>query len=134
MVGCGVFSGYGAWLPWHIKLCVHKFIADDYIAFSWGSKGMSVTGASLANPTSPISMLLTSMKQTSQIMSPHLHIKDPVPFWKGASCKCTSLNHNGILSTTHARKTVETPFTMRERSYSCKSQWNSVDHTCTKNS
>ena len=23
---------------------------------------------------------------------------------------------------------------MRERSYSCKSQWNSVDHTCTKNS
>ena len=23
-------------------------------------------------------------------------------------------------------------FTMRERSYSCKSQWNSVDHTCTK--
>ena len=25
-------------------------------------------------------------------------------------------NHNGILSTTHARKTVETPFTMRNRS------------------
>ena len=29
---------------------------------------------------------------------------------------------------------LATPFTMRERSYSCKSQWNSVDHTCTKNS
>ena len=25
------------------------------------------------------------------------------------------------------------PFTLRERSYSCKSQWNSVDRTCTKN-
>ena len=29
---------------------------------------------------------------------------------------------------------LATPFTMRERSYSCKSQWNSVDHICTKNS
>ena len=28
----------------------------------------------------------------------------------------TVANHNGILSTTHARKTVETPFTMRNRS------------------
>ena len=28
----------------------------------------------------------------------------------------TVVNHNGILSTTHARKTVETPFTMRNRS------------------
>ena len=28
----------------------------------------------------------------------------------------TGANHNGILSTTHARKTVETPFTMRNRS------------------
>ena len=28
----------------------------------------------------------------------------------------TVANHNGILSTTHARKTVDTPFTMRNRS------------------
>ena len=28
----------------------------------------------------------------------------------------TVANHNGILSTTHARNTVETPFTMRNRS------------------
>ena len=28
----------------------------------------------------------------------------------------TVANHNGILSTTHARKTLETPFTMRNRS------------------
>ena len=54
-------------------------------------------------------------------------------------------NHNGILSTTHARKTVDTPFTMRNRSehdpnismlftlreasYSYKSQWNSIDNS-----
>ena len=43
-------------------------------------------------------------------------------------------NHNGIPSATHPPAPLATPFTMRERSYSCKSQWNSVDHTCTKSS
>ena len=42
-------------------------------------------------------------------------------------------NHNAIPSATRPPATLATPFTMRERSYSCKSQWNSVDHTCTKN-
>ena len=36
-------------------------------------------------------------------------------------------NHNGIPSATHPPAPLATPFTMRERSYSCKSQWNSVD-------
>ena len=40
----------------------------------------------------------------------------------------------GIPSATHPPAPLATLFTMRERSYSCKSQWNSVDHTCTKNS
>ena len=54
----------------------------------------------------------------------HLHCgKDP-----------TVANHNGILSATHPAAPLAIPFTLRERSYSCKSQWNSVDHTCTKNS
>ena len=43
-------------------------------------------------------------------------------------------NHNGIPSATHPPAPLAIPFTLRERSYSCKSQWNSVDHTCTKNS
>ena len=34
-------------------------------------------------------------------------------------------NHNGIPSATHPPAPLATPFTMRERSYSCKSQWNS---------
>ena len=46
----------------------------------------------------------------------------------------TVANHNGIPSATPPPAPLATPFTMRERSYSCKSQWNSVDHTCTKNS
>ena len=41
-------------------------------------------------------------------------------------------NRNGLPSATHPPAPLATPFTMRERSYSCKSQWNSVDHTCTK--
>ena len=54
----------------------------------------------------------------------HLHCgKDP-----------TVANHNGIPSATHPAAPLAIPFTLRERSYSCKSQWNSVDHTCTKNS
>ena len=46
----------------------------------------------------------------------------------------TVANHNGIPSATHPPAPLATPFTLRERSYSCKSQWNSVDHTCTKHS
>ena len=42
-------------------------------------------------------------------------------------------NHNGIPSATHPPAPLATPFTMRGRSYSCKSQWNSVDRACTKN-
>ena len=54
----------------------------------------------------------------------HLHCgKDP-----------TVANHNGIPSATHPAAPLAIPFTLRERSYSCKSQWNSVDRTCTKNS
>ena len=45
----------------------------------------------------------------------------------------TSTTCNPIYSEgTHPPAPLATPFTMRERSYSCKSQWNSVDHKCTK--
>ena len=36
------------------------------------------------------------------------------------------------ISATHPPAPLAIPFTLRERSYSCKSQWNSVDRTCTK--
>ena len=62
-------------------------------------------------------------KQEATLQS-HLHCgKDP-----------TVANHNGIPSTTHPAAPLATPFALRERSCSCKSQWNSVVHTCTKNS
>ena len=43
-------------------------------------------------------------------------------------------NYNGIPSATHPPTPLTIPFTLRERSYSYKSQWNSVDRACTKNS
>ena len=43
----------------------------------------------------------------------------------------TVANHNGIPSTTHPPAPLAIPFTLRERSYSCKSQWNSVDNSST---
>ena len=49
----------------------------------------------------------------------HLHCgKDP-----------TVANHNGISSATHPGAPLAIPFTLRERSYSCKSQWNSIDNS-----
>ena len=45
----------------------------------------------------------------------------------------TVAKHNGIPSATHPQAPLAIPFTLRERSYSCKSQCNSVDRTCTKN-
>ena len=53
------------------------------------------------------------------------------------SCICyLSKTHfvQDFLSATHPPAPLAIPFTLRERSYSCKSQWNSVDCTCTKNS
>ena len=45
----------------------------------------------------------------------------------------TIAKHNRNPSVTHPPVPLAIPFTLQERSYSCKSQWNSVDRTCTKN-
>ena len=42
----------------------------------------------------------------------------------------TVANHNGIPSATHPPP-LAIPFTLRERSYSCKSQWNSIGNSST---
>ena len=62
--------------------------------------------------------------------------------WKNIGFRASAISQKRIScetsfktpSATHPAAPLATPFTMRERSYSCKSQWNSVDHTCTKNS
>ena len=62
--------------------------------------------------------------------------------WKNIGFRASAISQKRIScetcsktpSATHPPAPLATPFTMRERSYSCKSQWNSVAHTCTKNS
>ena len=62
--------------------------------------------------------------------------------WKNIGFRASAISQKCIScetsfktpSATHPPAPLATPFTMRERSYSCKSQWNSVDRTCTKNS
>ena len=52
------------------------------------------------------------------------------PKWRKKRISCeTSFK---TPSATHPPAPLAIPFTLRERSYSCKSQWNSVDRTCTK--
>ena len=43
----------------------------------------------------------------------------------------TVAKHNGIPSATHPPATLAIPFTVRERSLSCKSQWNSIGNSST---
>ena len=43
----------------------------------------------------------------------------------------TVAKHNGIPSATHPPAPLAIPFTLRERSYSCKSQWNSICNSST---
>ena len=43
----------------------------------------------------------------------------------------TVAKQNGIPSATHPPATLAIPFTLRERSYSCKSQWNAIGNSST---
>ena len=43
----------------------------------------------------------------------------------------TVAKQNGIPSATHPPATLAIPFTLRERSYSCKAQWNSIGNSST---
>ena len=61
--------------------------------------------------------------------------------WKNIGFHASAISQNRIScetssktpSATHPAAPLAIPFTLREQSCSCKSQWNSVDHTCTKN-
>ena len=61
--------------------------------------------------------------------------------WKNTGFRASAISQKRIScetsfktpSATHPPAPLAIPFTLRERSYSCKSQWNSVDRACTKN-
>ena len=61
--------------------------------------------------------------------------------WKNTGFRASAISQKRIScetsfktpSATHPPAPLAIPFTLWERSYSCKSQWNSVDRACTKN-
>ena len=61
--------------------------------------------------------------------------------WKNTGFRASAISQKRIScetsfktpSATHPPAPLAIPFKLRERSYSCKSQWNSVDRACTKN-
>ena len=82
----------------------------DFLQNSIGNSSTSTTCNAIYSEGTILELQITMEFHQQLIhqhhLQPHLHCgNDP-----------TVANHNGILSTTHARKTVETPFTMRNRS------------------
>ena len=82
----------------------------DFLPNSIGNSSTSTTCNAIYSRGTILELQITMQFHQQLIhqhhLQPHLQCgNDP-----------TVANHNGILSTTHARKTVETPFTMRNRS------------------
>ena len=87
------------------------------------AKDNSITNAATARSNLDAAITICDLQRLSCKPQSHLHCgNDP-----------TVAKHNGIPSATHPPAPLAIPFTLRERSYNCKSQWNSVDRTCTKN-
>ena len=82
----------------------------DFLQNSIGNSSTSTTCNAICSEGTILELQITMEFHQQLIhqhhLQPHLQCgNDP-----------TVANHNGILSTTHARKTVDTPFTMRNRS------------------
>ena len=82
----------------------------DFLQNSIGNSSTSTT----CNPIY-IAGTILQLQITMEFCRPHMHEKQLKPHLQCGNDP-TVANHNGILSTVHARKTVETPFTMRHRS------------------
>ena len=93
-------------------------------------------GKSENDPTTHETVSQTSHRRVS------MHRRSGTHFvWKNTGFRASAISQKRIScetsfktpSATHPPAPLAIPFTLRERSYSCKSQWNSVDRTCTKN-
>ena len=89
----------------------------------WNSIGNSSTSNTIVLRMQPKqeATLTQPLQCDLQRLQSHLHCgNDP-----------TVAKQNGIPSATHPPATLAIPFTLRERSYSCKSQWNSIGNSST---
>ena len=109
-----------------LKHFLKGFLEGKSLAPKWrksADKSLSQPSCSHSNTIYEVQLQKTIVlrmqpKQEATLQS-HLHCgKDT-----------TVANHNGIPLATHPPAPLAIPFTLRERSYSCNSQWNSVDRT-----
>ena len=109
-----------------LKHFLKRFLEGKSLAPKWrksADKSLSQPSCSHSNTIYEVQLQKTIVlrmqpKQEATLQS-HLHCgKDT-----------TVANHNGIPLATHPPAPLAIPFTLRERSYSCNSQWNSVDRT-----
>ena len=109
-----------------LKHFLKGFLEGKSLAPKWrksADKSLSQPSCSHSNTIYEVQLQKTIVlrmqpKQEATLQS-HLHCgKDT-----------TVANHNGIPLATHPSAPLAIPFTLRERSYSCNSQWNSVDRT-----
>ena len=99
----------------------------------WVAKHNRTTRNGVGNCSSRTGFRRQSEKKTilKHFLKGFLEGKLLAPKWRKKRISCeTSFK---TPSATHPPAPLAIPFTLRERSYSCKSQWNSVDRTCTKN-
>ena len=99
----------------------------------WVAKHNRTTRNGVGNCSSRTGFRRQSEKKTilKHFLKGFLEGKSLAPKWRKKRISCeTSFK---TPSATHPPAPLAIPFTLRERSYSCKSQWNSVGRTCTKN-
>ena len=84
------------------------------------AKDNSITNAATARSNLDAAITMRSAETELQTAIPFTLRNDP-----------TVAKQNGIPSATHPPATLAIPFTLRERSYSCKSQWNSIGNSST---
>ena len=103
------------------------------ISGDWVAKHNRTTRNGVGNCSSKTGSRRQSEKKTilKHFLKGFLKGKSLAPKWRKKRISCeTSFK---TPSATHPPAPLAIPFALRERSYSCKSQWNSVDRTCTKN-
>ena len=90
---------------------------------------LRATGSEIAAPKPDLDARAKKKTILKHFLKGFLEGKSLAPKWRKKRISCeTSFK---TPSATHPPAPLAIPFTLRERSYSCKSQWNSIDNSST---
>ena len=88
---------------------------------------LRATGSEIASPKPDLDARAKKKTILKHFLKGFLKGKSLAPKWRKKRISCETSSKT--LSATPPPAPLATPFTMRERSYSCKSQWNSIDNS-----